>query len=129
MPSRGDIAIRSYRDLKVWQLGMDLVVASYEIAKKLPRFEQYGLASQIRRSAVSVPSNIAEGHGRIGRGYLSFVSIAASSLRELETQIILCSRLGHLTEPEVAGSLTRCEHLARMLTSLAKKLGSRNPNS
>src|SRR5581483_2372738 len=72
--------IRSYRDLIVWQRGMDLIVLSYKIAKRLPPIEMYGLASQIRRAAVSVPANIAEGHGRHHRGeYVHHLSFANGS--------------------------------------------------
>jgi four helix bundle protein len=122
MASRSQIKIRSYRDLKVWQLGMDLVVAAYGCAKQLPKFEEYGLAAQIRRAAVSVPSNIAEGHGRRRSGYLYFLSVAASSIRELETQLLLCVRLGYLGEEEADGILTMCASVGRMLAVLARKL-------
>ncbi len=123
------LPVLSYRDLRVWQSGMDLVVESYRIAKKLPKYEQYGLASQIRRAAVSIPSNIAEGHGRLGlRGYLYFLSVAASSLRELETQLLLSVRLEHVRQEEIDGCLKTSADLARMLAGLARKLKSRTPN-
>ena len=80
--------IRSYRDLLVWQKEMDLVVESYRIAALLPKSETYGFAIQIQRSAVSVPANIAEGHGRDHLGdYLRHLSIANGSLMELETPL------------------------------------------
>src|SRR5262245_40474625 len=90
--------IRSYRDLAVWQFGMDLVVASYSIAKTLPAIERFELAAQIRRASVSVPANIAEGYGRRHRGeYLHHLYIANGSLKELETELILTERLGYTT--------------------------------
>ncbi|MBZ5502136.1 MAG: four helix bundle protein [Acidobacteriia bacterium] len=89
--------IKSYRDLLVWQKAMDLVVASYGIAKKLPAQEMYGLVTQIQRAAASIPANIAEGHGRKHRGdYLHHLSIARGSLLELETHLLIAGRLGYL---------------------------------
>ena len=80
--------ITGYRDLVVWQEAMDLVVATYRIAARLPRGEQYGLVNQMQRAAVSVPANIAEGHGRSGcREYLHHLSVARGSLMELETHL------------------------------------------
>src|SRR6266480_2267706 len=113
--------VLSYRDLRVWQIGMDLVVMCYKIAEALPRYERYGLAAQMRRAAVSVPSNIAEGHGRLGRGYPYFLSVAASSLREVETQLLIAVRLGHLPEEQVEAALKTSADLSRMLAGLARK--------
>jgi four helix bundle protein len=82
--------ISSYRDLHVWQRGMDLVVESYRLTEKLPKAELYGLVSQIRRAAVSIPANIAEGHGRYHtREFLRHLSISKGSLRELETELLV----------------------------------------
>src|SRR5271154_7462157 len=93
--------IASYRDLLVWQKGIDLVVKSYELSKRLPPTETYGLAAQIQRSAVSVPANIAEGHGRRHLGdYLHHLSMARGSLLELETHILITVRLGYLQPKE-----------------------------
>jgi len=86
--------IKNYRDLRVWQSGMDLVVMVYELSDKFPAKEMYGLTSQIRRAAVSVPSNIAEGHTREStQEYLHHLSIAQASLAEVETQIRNCISL------------------------------------
>jgi len=86
--------IKNYRDLRVWQSGMDLVVMVYELSDKFPAKEMYGLTSQIRRAAVSVPSNIAEGHTREStKEYLHHLSIAQASLAEVETQIRNCISL------------------------------------
>ena len=90
----GEMEIKNYRDLRVWQSGMDLVVMVYELSDKFPAKEMYGLTSQIRRAAVSVPSNIAEGHTREStQEYLHHLSIAQASLAEVETQIRNCISL------------------------------------
>jgi four helix bundle protein len=93
--SRGTEAvaeIRSYRDLRVWQEAMTLVEDCYRFSKELPREELFGLTSQIRRAAVSIPANIAEGYGRDSKGsYVSFLKTAQGSLKELETHLILAS--------------------------------------
>lgn len=83
--------INSFKDLIVWQKSMDLVESIYRITEKLPSKEQFGLISQMRRAAVSIPSNIAEGYGRQSKGsYTQFLSISRGSLLELETQTELC---------------------------------------
>lgn len=91
--------IRSYRDLKAWQLGMDVVRQIYKCTATFPGTERFGLASQMRRAAVSVPSNVAEGHARRStREYCRFLEIALGSLAELETQILIAQELGYLKE-------------------------------
>ena len=113
----------SYRDLRVWQHGMDLVVHCYHATKSLPDHERYGLTSQIRRSAVSIPSNIAEGHGRSHTGqYAEHVSIANGSLKELETQVLIAGRLGFLGRDVQADLLEQTDDLGRMLRGLHRKL-------
>ena len=103
--------IRSYRDLDAWNVAMDLAVEAYELATQLPSIERYELASQIRRSATSVPSNVAEGHatGRDGM-FLRHLSIALGSLGELDTQFEIGRRLQLLPDAKVA---TVHEHVAR----------------
>lgn len=92
-----EMAVASYRQLEVWQKAMDLVVLLYQHSKQFPKEELYGLTSQMRRAAVSVPSNIAEGQGRrTTRDFLNFVSISKGSLFELETQIEIARRLEYL---------------------------------
>jgi len=122
----GEIAkpqIRSYRDLHVWQRGMDLVVASYELVKRLPPQEKYGLVSQIQRAAVSVPANIAEGHGRRHLGdYLHQLSVANGSLRELETHLLIANRLSYLKISEIEPVLAMTTDVGRMLTALTQRL-------
>jgi len=88
-----------FRNLKVWEIGMDLVEEVYRITKKFPKSEVYGLADQMRRAAISIPSNIAEGNGRQHpKEYVNFLHIALGSLLELITQIELSKRLGYIDE-------------------------------
>jgi four helix bundle protein len=120
--------ITSYRDLKVWQKGMDLVVASYRLTEKLPRAELYGLVSQIRRAAISIPSNIAEGHARAHtREYLRHLSLARGSLVELETQVLAAARLRYIDEAESKSVLSTTAEIGRMLAGLARRLKERCP--
>jgi four helix bundle protein len=88
--------VRSFRDLLVWQRAMQMCVAVYRLTKGFPRDEGYGLTSQIRRAAVSVPSNIAEGHGRLSTGeYRQFLGMARGSNFELQTQLEIARALGY----------------------------------
>ncbi len=110
--------IRSYRDLKVWQLGMDLTVELYRVTKSFPKEETYGLTSQIRRAASSIPANIAEGHARGTKEYQQFLRIAQGSLTELETHLMIAQRVGILSEADLASLLGQTEPLGRMLNKL-----------
>ena len=113
----------SYRDLRVWQNAMDLVVSVYHETQKFPREELYGLTSQMRRSAVSIPSNIAEGKGRsTDRDRALFFCHARGSLLELETQILIGQRLGYLTPPCAEALLKTSTELGRMLNSLIQSI-------
>lgn len=115
-----------FRKLEVWECGMDLVEEVYRVTAKFPREEQYGLTSQARRAAVSVPSCIAEGHARhTTREYLRFVGIAAGSLAELRTQMEISCRLSWLPTEEFADFESRAERLSRMLVRLRQALESR----
>lgn len=93
--------IQSYRDLRVWQDGMTLATACYQLTRRFPKEELFGLTTQIRRAASSVPANIAEGHGRENRGeFIQFLRIAQGSLKEVETHILLSVRVGlMMTQP------------------------------
>ena len=120
--------ISSYRDLQVWQKGMELVVESYRLTEKLPRAELYGLVSQMRRAAVSIPANIAEGHARYHtRELWRHLSIARGSLMELETEFIASGRLGYIAEPEVRNVLSATAELGRMLAGLMRSLRAKSP--
>ena len=119
-------AIRSYRDLEVWKSGMRLAVATYRITAGFPASERYGLSSQLQRCAVSIPSNIAEGHQRDStREYLRFLSIAQGSLAELETQLLLCAQLEMASNDAVDPILADAAELGRRLNSLQSKLRNR----
>lgn len=116
-------AIRSFKDLIVWQRSMDLTVRIYRITQKLPASEKFGLTSQLRRAAVSIPSNIAEGYGRLSTGYYrQFLSISRGSLVEIETQIEICERLNYLTVLDTADIFKEITEISKMLTSLISKI-------
>ena len=88
--------VKSHKDLKVWQESMDLVIQIYKLVENFPKHEIYGLSSQIRRAAVSIPSNIAEGAGRSGeKEFIRFLYIALGSLSEVETQLEISQRLNY----------------------------------
>jgi four helix bundle protein len=120
------MAIKSYRDLRVWQKAMDLVVESYKVVSLLPKNEIYSLATQIQRAAVSIPANIAEGHGREHLGdYLHHLSCANGSLMELETHFLIAGRLSYITEPQLESVPRKTSELGRMLSGLISKLKAR----
>ncbi|MBW3566086.1 MAG: four helix bundle protein [Acidobacteria bacterium] len=114
-----------FKELKVWQKSMDLVVETYKATSIFPQEECYGLTAQIRRSAISIPSNIAEGNGRRSRKeYLRFISIASGSLAEIETQILLSQHLVYLPA-QIAEVLTeKIREIGRMLIGLRESLES-----
>ena len=115
--------VRSYRDLKIWQQAVALSVECYKITEDMPKSEVYGLTSQIRRSAVSVAANIAEGYGRDNTGnYVQFLRIAQGSLKELETHFIIASRIGYLEFGKVEVQLDRCDELGKMLRSYIRSV-------
>jgi four helix bundle protein len=117
------MAVKSYRELVAWQKAMDLVEVVYRSTACFPKEEMYGLTSQVRRSAVSIPSNIAEGQGRTStRDFLNFLSIAAGSLCEMETQLLLAQRLHYLAATAVAELLDRSAEVGRLLHGLRRAL-------
>ena len=116
-----------HRKLKVWQRGMELAELVHRVTAGFPQEELYGLVSQMRRSAVSIPSNIAEGYGRGGNDYARFVSIGYGSLLELETQIELAHRFGYLDATRNRDLLQVCAELGKMLNGLRKSLGRSLP--
>jgi four helix bundle protein len=102
---------------------MDLVVESYRLSRLLPKSEAYGLASQMQRCAVSIPANIAEGHGREHLGdYIRHLSFATGSLMELETHLLIAQRLAYLKEADIKPALEASAEVSRMLSGLTKKL-------
>ena len=118
--------IKSYRDLEVWKKSIELVEQIYLASKNFPREERFGLTSQVRRAAVSVPSNIAEGAARTGTGeYLQSLSVASGSLAEVETQLIIANRLTMLPPEKLAALLNQSEEISKMLGGLKRSLESR----
>lgn len=121
------MATHDFKNLFVWQKGMELVVQVYDMTNKLPASEKYGLTDQMRRSAVSIPSNIAEGQKRNGRAEAAhFSGIALGSCAELETQFIILSKI---YEFDVSKELFLCAEVAKMLTALIKSLRPKNATS
>jgi len=115
--------IKSYRDLKVWQVGMEIAAMVYGLTEKFPKQEAYGLTSQVQRAAVSIPSNIAEGHARDStKEYLRALSIARGSLAELETQLLLSESLGYLTNVDLESVLSKAAEIGKMLNALQQSL-------
>jgi four helix bundle protein len=115
--------MRSYRDLIVWQKSMKLVTQIYLLTKELPKEELYGLTAQIRRSAVSIPSNIAEGYGRNStKDYIRFLQIASGSLYELQTQLEICHNLAYVSEKIFNKVYDQSREIERMLSSLIGKI-------
>ncbi len=114
------MAIQSYKDLTVWRKSFDLAKQVYVVTKKLPRDELYGLASQMQRCAVSIPSNIAEGQQRNNlKEYCQFLGIAKGSAAELETQLLLCQEIYTL---ELSATLALLDEVQRMLNVLVRNL-------
>ena len=126
MDEHWDGPIRGFRDLRIWQAGMDLVEQVYRLTSGFPQHEIYGLTSQLRRAVVSVPSNIAEGHTKEGTAeFLRFLSIAQGSLAELQTQLEIAVRLGYCSVAEVEPLLNQSGSLARQLFTLRNRLATR----
>ena len=115
--------IRSYKDLKVWQVGCELVKSVYTASSLFPQEELYGLTQQLRRAAVSVPSNIAEGYGRGSSvEYLRFLRIARGSLYEIETQLILCRNLDFCDDNQYQNISAQMVECSKMLQGLIKSI-------
>jgi four helix bundle protein len=117
------VKVNSYRDLAVWQSAMQLTEHVYGLTRAFPQYEIYALASQLQRAAVSIPSNIAEGHARsTTKDYMRFISVAMGSLAEVETQIELSARLNYIDQPKRDALLAKTDELGRMLRGLKKSL-------
>jgi four helix bundle protein len=118
--------IRSYRDLRVWQRGMELVEAIYVITQSFPKQEMYGLSSQVRRAAVSIPANIAEGHSREHtKEFRNFLSMAQGSISELETELEIATRLGYEPTQQFNGLMVQIAGLAKQVRALREVLAKR----
>lgn len=117
------MGVSNYQELDVWQRAMDLAEEIYKLVKLLPKEETYSLSDQMRRAAVSIVSNIAEGNARQSRKeYLYFLRIAKGSIAELETQILLCQRIKYMTQEQTMTALNLVERVAKMISALGKAL-------
>lgn len=115
--------VRNYKDLIAWQKAMDLVVSCYEISRVFPAHEKYGLSSQLQRSAVSIPANIAEGQGRQHTAeFLNHLSIAYGSLMELETHIQIALRLNYIEQSVSESLLKQTAEVGRLINGLMRSL-------
>jgi four helix bundle protein len=113
--------MKAHHKLKVWQRGIDFVAEIYQLTEKFPRSEMHGLTSQMRRAAVSIPSNLAEGAGRESRKeFTRFLSISQGSVAELETQLIIANRLGFCSE--IDDLFTELDELSKMIVGLRRSV-------
>ena len=123
-------SIRSHRDLTVWQRAIQLIAETYRLTARFPRSELYGIVSQMRRAAISIAANIAEGKARRSTGdYLRFLAIANGSLRELETYGDVSMTLGYTSAQELERSRELAEEVGRMLSGLSSSLRRRQKES
>lgn len=119
--------VKSYKDLIVWQKAMDLVTMVYALTRQFPREELYGLTNQVRRAAISVPSNIAEGQARQSTAeFRNFLSIARGSLAEVETQLLIAQRLKYLTQKDLSQVMATHQEISKMLPALISQLATRH---
>ncbi|MBI4519048.1 MAG: four helix bundle protein [Deltaproteobacteria bacterium] len=120
------MAGQNYRDLIGWQKAMDLVELVYQATRSFPKEEQFALTSQIRRAAVSIPSNIAEGQGRSSaKEFVNFLSIAHGSVREVETQAMIAQRLKYLTREQAETLLASAAEVGRLIKGLMNAISRR----
>ena len=118
-----EMKIKSFKDLKIWERSVELVKAIYDLTKTFPKEELYGLTSQIRRAAVSVPSNIAEGFARYhNKEYKQFLYTSLGSCAELSTQLIIAKRLNYLDNEKADILFGEIEEISKMTMALIKKL-------
>jgi four helix bundle protein len=114
--------VLNFRELIVWQKAMALALEVYKLTRSFPKEEAYVLTSQVRRAAVSIPSNIAEGHARQGREYANFLSIARGSAAEVETQLLLAAQLGYLKPCEIEVALGLLTEVRKMSAAIVNKI-------
>ena len=115
--------IRSYRDLEIWKEGIELVKDIYTFTENFPKQEMYSLVSQMRRSALSIPSNVAEGFRRYhNKEYKQFLYVLLGSCAELETQVTIAKELKYIAEDKEVELLERLDHICRMSSNLIKRL-------
>ena len=121
-----NITIKSYKDLLIWQKGIEIVKETYLLCDKLPNKELYGLQSQMKRAAVSIPSNIAEGYGRnYTQNYIQFIKIARGSLLELETQVIISKELGLVNDSQYSKLISLIIEENKMLNAFIKSISNK----
>ena len=121
---------KHYKELIVWQKSMDLVEEVYRLLKLLPGEERYALTDQMRRAVISIPSNIAEGHGRqTEKEFKQFLAIAKGSVSEIETQLLICVRLQYLTESQIEKALALCQEIRRILVKLIQTFQFHSPDN
>ena len=114
--------IQSFKDLRIWNLGIEIVTSVYAATHDFPREEAYGLTSQLRRAAVSVPANIAEGFRRYSpKEHKQYLHIAMGSLAELETELTIAQKLGLIADEKMKVFSEKIDHLSRMITAFLKK--------
>ncbi len=114
---------KHYQDLVVWQRAMEVAKLTYLIVKKLPKEETYSISDQMRRAAVSIPSNIAEGHARNStREFIHFLSIANGSKAELQTQLMICVQVGYLADTDISELINKLDEVGRMIHALSRAL-------
>jgi four helix bundle protein len=114
---------RSYQDLEIWKLSIGFVKQIYQLTQKFPKTDIYGLTNQIRRAAISIPSNIAEGQGRnSAREFRQFLAIALGSVAEIETQLIIAKEIAYLTQEELASLLATLDRMRKMTKGLSKSI-------
>ncbi|MDR0874074.1 MAG: four helix bundle protein [Prevotellaceae bacterium] len=115
--------IKDFKDLIVWQKAMDAVLLVYKLVKKLPKEEMYALSDQMRRAAVSIPSNIAEGQARnSGKEFDQFLAIAKGSKAELETQLLLCVKIGYLNNDDISEITDLLQEIGKIINTIQQKL-------
>ena len=119
------MSVQSYRDLDIWKRAMELAEAVYLLTRNFPREERYGMTSQMRRSAASIPANIAEGWSRGTKEFNQFLNIARGSLRELETHLLLSQRVGLCSPEAVHPLLENAQILGKQILTLQRKLRQR----
>ena len=116
-------SLNGYQDLEVWKRSMELTEEIYRLTEHLPKEESYGLTSQMRRAAISVPSNIAEGYSRLSpKEFIRFLTISLGSKSEIQTQILICIRLGYIEKAQTERALALTDEVGRMTYALIKSI-------
>lgn len=118
--------LHNFKELKVWQLSIDFVTKIYEKSATFPQYEIYGLTSQLRRAALSIPSNIAEGSGRGNKEFVRFLSISIASAFEVETQLIVAKNLNFISVSELEILLNQIQEIQKMIHGLGRSLEAKN---